>query len=209
MGTTCSLTKPTSSLARAFPDPPEDFHSDGPVERLTLSGGCFWCTEAVYRQFDGVLEVTSGYTGDTAETANYTAVSSGKTNHAEAVQIEFDPRRVSLGQLLKVFFSVAHNPTHLDRQADDVGRHYRSTVFYANEDQRRVADAYIRELDRAHYYDAPIATTLEPLTGFYPAEAEFQDYVSRNPTDPYVEAKSQPKVDKARKWFSGEPQSSQ
>ena len=205
MGKTCSMSRAPSALAQGFPDPPDDLHSTAPVAHLTLSGGCFWCTEAVYRQFDGVLQVTSGYAGDTAQTANYAAVSTGKTNHAEAVQIEFDPRRISLGQLLKVFFSVAHNPTHLDRQADDIGRHYRSTVFFTDNDQRRVAEAYIRALDQSRYYDAPIATTLEPFSGFYPAEADFQDYVSRNPTDAYVEAKSLPKVEKARTWFATDP----
>lgn len=199
MNTVCTIHP--SSSAINFPDPPEDLEGRMGIGRLTLSGGCFWCTEAVYRQLDGVLRVTSGYSGGTRETANYAAVSGGKTDHAEAVQIEFDQARVNLGQLLKVFFSVAHNPTHLDRQADDIGRHYRSTVFFADEDQRRVTESYIRTLSASGSFDAPIVTTLEPLTGFYIAEADFQDYVARNPSDPYVTAKSLPKVKKAQEWF--------
>jgi len=202
MTTSCAIAPLSLADADRFPDAPEDIRAHQLTGRLTLSGGCFWCTEAVYRQLDGVLDVTSGYAGGTEKTANYADVSSGQTDHAEAVQIEYDPARVSLGQLLKVFFSVAHNPTHLDRQADDVGRHYRSTVFYADDDQRRVTEAYIRVLDGSAVFDAPIVTTLEPFSGFYVAEADFQDYVARNPSDPYVEAKSLPKVRKAREWFA-------
>lgn len=202
MTTTCSLLTNVTVAARNFPNPPEGLPLIEGKAEIVLSGGCFWCTEAVYRQLDGVTAVTSGYAGGTAETANYAAVSAGTTNHAEAVRIEYDSSRVTVGAILKVFFSVAHNPTHLDRQADDVGRHYRSTVFYANEDQRRVTQSYIRALDAARVFDAPIVTTLEPFTGFFVAEADFQDYVARNPTDPYVVAKSLPKVKKARKWFS-------
>lgn len=202
MSMTCSITSSSIAAADRFPNAPEDVRSERPIERLTLSGGCFWCTEAVYRQLDGVLNVTSGYAGGTEQTANYADVSGGGTDHAEAVQIEYDPARVTLGQLLKVFFSVAHNPTHLDRQADDVGRHYRSAVFYADDDQRRVTRAYIHALDAAKVFDAPIVTTLEAFSGFYVAEADFQNYVARNPTDAYVEAKSLPKVKKAREWFA-------
>lgn len=202
MNTTCSITPQLISAAERFPDAPEDVRSENKIERLTLSGGCFWCTEAVYRQLDGVLKVTAGYAGGTEQTANYGDVSAGGTDHAEAVQIEYDPSRVPLGQLLKVFFSVAHNPTHLNRQADDVGRHYRSAVFYTDEDQRRVTQAYIRALDDAKVFDAPIVTTLEPFPGFYIAEPDFQNYVARNPTDPYVQAKSLPKVTKTREWFA-------
>lgn len=190
--------------AADFPDPPQDLTAKDSPQRLVLSGGCFWCTEAVYRQLDGVLNVTSGYTGDTAEMANYAAVSSGRTNHAEAVEIEYDPNRLSLGRILKVFFSAAHNPTRLDRQGDDQGRQYRSAIFYVDEQQKRVACAYIERLDESGVFDAPIATVLEPLNGFYPAEADFQNYVARNPADPYVVKNSLPKVEKVRSNFADE-----
>lgn len=203
MNATCPLLSNTTETAKAFPNPPLDLPDINATAQAVLSGGCFWCTEAVYRQLDGVLNVTSGYTGDSADTANYAAVNTGTTNHAEAVQIEFDPSRLSFGAILKVFFSVAHNPTHKDRQGDDVGRHYRSTVFYRTENERRMATAYIEALDAAKVFDAPVATTLEPLQGFFPAEADFQDYVSRNPADPYVVKNSLAKVKKAREWYEG------
>lgn len=203
MNATCPLLSISTEKAKAFPNPPLDLPGDGTTAQVVLSGGCFWCTEAVYRQLDGVLNITSGYAGDSADTANYSAVSTGTTNHAEAVQIDYDPRRISFGAILKVFFSVAHNPTHKDRQADDVGRHYRSTIFYRTDEQRCVAAAYIEVLNAAAVFDAPIATTLEPLQQLYPAEADFQDYVSRNPEDPYVVKNSLAKVRKAREWYQG------
>lgn len=199
---TCPLLSDVSEPAKSFPNPPQDIRSMEPRAEVVLSGGCFWCTEAVYRQLNGVLSVTSGYAGDTAETANYAAVSSGSTNHAEAVRIEYDPSRITFGAILKVFFSTAHNPTHLNRQADDVGRHYRSTLFYQSEAQRQAAEAYIAVIDQAKVFDDPVVTTLEPLTGFYPAEAEFQNYVALNPEDAYVQKNSLPKVKKTQQWFS-------
>lgn len=202
MAIQCEVRAGASDNAAVFPDPPQDLTEKDSPQRIVLSGGCFWCTEAVYRQLNGVLNVASGYTGDTAESANYTAVSSGATNHAEAIEIEYDPRRLSLGRILKVFFSAAHNPTHLDRQGDDQGRHYRSAIFYADDDQRRVAQAYIDRLNESGVFDAPIATVLEALGGFYLAEAEFQNYVARNPADPYVIKNSLPKVERARNKFA-------
>jgi peptide-methionine (S)-S-oxide reductase len=202
MNPVCPLLSTASGKAAAFPNPPIDVSTPEDAGEVVLSGGCFWCTEAVYRQLEGVLNVTAGYAGDSAETAHYAAVSTGTTNHAEAIRIEYDPRRLSFGAILKVFFSVAHDPTHKDRQADDVGRHYRSAIFCASEEQRRVAAAYIAALDTAGMYGLPIATTLEPLQGFFPAEADFQDYAARNPTDPYVEQKSLVKVRKAREWYA-------
>lgn len=202
MSATCPLLATAAGKAGTFPNPPIDLPASNDIAHVVLSGGCFWCTEAVYRQLDGVLSVTAGYAGGTAETANYAAVSTGTTNHAEAIRIDYDPRRLSFGAILKVFFSVAHDPTHKDRQADDVGRHYRSTIFCASDEQRRVAAAYIATLDDAKVFTAPIATTLEPLQGFFPAEVDFQDYVTRNPTDPYVEQKSIVKVRKAREWYA-------
>jgi peptide-methionine (S)-S-oxide reductase len=164
-----------------------------------LAGGCFWCTEAVFRQLDGVSTVESGYTGDSAHTANYEAVCSGQTDHAEAIRIEFDPRRISYGRLLKVFFSVAHDPTQLIRQGNDRGRQYRSAIFPADMQQREIAEAYLAQLQAAGVFSAPIATTIEPLDVFYPAETYHQDYAARNPNQPYIAAVSAPKVTKLRK----------
>lgn len=200
----CEMPVAASRNAAEFPDPPQDLEAKDSPQRLVLSGGCFWCTEAVYRQLDGVLNVTAGYTGGTAETANYAAVSSGLTNHAEAVEIEYAPDRLSLGRILKIFFSAAHNPTHLDRQGDDQGRHYRSAIFYAGEEQKRVAQAYIDRLNESGVFAVPIATVLEALDKFYPAEADFQNYVARNPTDPYVVKVSLPKVAGVRNKFADE-----
>jgi peptide-methionine (S)-S-oxide reductase len=185
-----------------FPDPMVDITAppDGDAT-VVLAGGCFWCTEAVYLQLDGVKEVTSGYAGGTADTAVYETVCTGRTNHAEAIRIRYDPRRISFGQILKVFFSVAHDPTQLNQQGADRGRQYRSAIFYANDEQKRVADAYIRQLNSARVFDAQIVTTLEPLEGFYEAEAYHQNYAARNPAQPYIAFTAAPKVEKLRTNF--------
>ncbi len=186
----------------AFPDPARDLAAtSGGEQTAVLAGGCFWCVEAVLKELDGVLSVTSGYAGDTAETANYETVCSGRTNHAEAVQVRFDPARISFGQLLKVFFSVAHDPTQVDRQGHDLGRQYRSAIFYADAAQKEVAEAYIRQLDAAHVFDRPIATRLEPLEAFYPAEAYHQDYAALHPSQPYIAYTAAPKVAKLRQHY--------
>lgn len=191
-----------SAPHQTFPDPPEDLPATAAMQTLVLAGGCFWCVEAVYRQLDGVVAVTSGYTGDKAATANYEAVCSGRTDHAEAVKIDYDPARISFGRLLKVFFSAAHDPTQLDRQGNDHGRQYRSAIFFANSDQKRVAEAYIRALDAAKVYRSPIVTRLEALEHFYEAEIYHQNYAARNPEQPYIQGVSMPKVEKVRKYFS-------
>src|SRR5881628_3646132 len=166
-----------------------------------LAGGCFWCVEAVYKQLDGVRSVTSGYAGGTSETADYDVVSSGRTGHAEAVEVRFDPAKVSYGQLLKVFFSIAHDPTTRDRQGPDVGRQYRSVIFYADDEQRRVAAAYIKQLDAAKVFDRPIVTEVKPLDRFFEAEAYHQDYAERNPLSPYILFNARPKVQKVRSYY--------
>ncbi len=183
-----------------FPDPIIDLPPKTGTADATavLAGGCFWCVEAVYLQLDGVKQVISGYAGGTAETANYQTVCSGTTNHAEAVMIRYDPSRLSYGQILKVFFWIAHNPTELNRQGHDVGRQYRSAIFYADPDEKRVAEAYIRQLDSSGVFPAPIVTTLEPLEGFYPAETHHQNYAARNPSQPYIMFAAAPKVEKLR-----------
>jgi peptide-methionine (S)-S-oxide reductase len=168
---------------------------------VVLAGGCFWCTEAVFLPLDGVLSVRSGYAGGTAETANYSAVCSGTTNHAEAIEVRYDPARLSLGRLLQVFFGVAHDPTQKDRQGHDRGRQYRSAIFYNSEAQRAVAEAYIRQLDAAGVFERPIVTTLEPLDGFFEAEAYHQNYAARNPAQPYILFTALPKVEKLHDSF--------
>ena len=188
----------------SFPDPAIDVAASEPGEDQVaiLAGGCFWCVEAVYQSLDGVLEVTSGYSGDAAETADYRNVCSGATNHAEVVEVRFDPRRITFGQLLKVFFSIVHDPTQLNRQGADVGRQYRSAIFTVNEEQARVAKAYIAQLEAAEVFAARIVTRVEPLEAFYEAEAVHQDYAARNPARPYVAVNVAPKVAKLRKHFA-------
>jgi len=166
-----------------------------------LAGGCFWCTEVVYRELDGVQAVVSGYAGGSRDTADYDSVCTGRTDHAEVIQVVYDPARVGYDRLLKVFFSVAHDPTQLDRQGNDVGHQYRSAIFYANEAQHRVAAAYIRQLDGADVFKAPIVTRLEPLQAFFEAEHYHQNYAALNPGQPYIAAVAMPKVDKLRAYF--------
>lgn len=184
-----SLPAPTLDLT---PD------ADPSPATIVLAGGCFWCVEAVYLPLDGVLGVRSGYAGGTADTANYQAVCSGTTDHAEVVEVAYDPSRISLGRLLQVFFEVAHDPTQLNRQGHDRGRQYRSAIFYRTPEQRRVAEAYIRQLADARAFSSPIVTTLEPLEAFYEAEGYHQNYAARNPAQPYVLFTALPKVEKLR-----------
>lgn len=202
MSLECDLPSASRSAPHhAFPDPPEDLPpGDGP-QSVVLAGGCFWCVEAVYRQLDGVLEVSSGYAGDDASTANYETVCSGRTRHAEAVKLVYDPARISFGRILKVFFGSAHDPTQLDRQGNDRGHQYRSAIFYADAGQKRVAEAYIRTLDDAKVFRSPIVTRLEPLEAFHMAEAYHQDYAARNPFQLYIAGVSMPKVEKTRHYF--------
>ena len=168
--------------------------------RAILAGGCFWCVEAVYKNLDGVSSVKSGYAGGSAETADYETVSTGTTNHAEAVEVIYDPSRLNYGQILKVFFSIAHDPTQLNRQGPDTGRQYRSAIFYVDDEQKRVADAYIEQLNKARVFDAPIVTEVAPLKAFFEAETYHQDYAARNPSNPYIVHNAQPKVTKLRSY---------
>lgn len=166
-----------------------------------LAGGCFWCVEAVYRELEGVLEVVSGYSGGTAATADYEMVCTGRTDHAEVIQISYDPARISFGRLLKIFFSVAHDPTQLDRQGNDVGTQYRSAIFYADDEQKRVSEAYIRQLDAAGVFKTPIVTRLGPLRDFFEAEGYHQNYAALHPQQGYIAAVAMPKVEKLRAYF--------
>ena len=185
-----------------FPSPDRDVPG-GPAAPQTavLAGGCFWCTEAVFLPLDGVGSVVSGYIGGSAQTANYEAVCSGTTGHAEAIQITFAPDVISFGQILRVFFAVAHDPTQLNRQGNDRGTQYRSAIFPVDAEQRAVAEAYIAQLNAAKVFAAPIATTIEDGAIFYAAETYHQNYAARNPHQPYVAAVAAPKVEKLLKYF--------
>src|SRR3989449_3188606 len=171
-----------------FPDPVVDsaLADKAGQSQAVLAGGCFWCVEAVYKDLDGVSSVKSGYAGGSAETADYATVSTGTTDHAEAVEVLYDPSRLSYGQILKVFFSIAHDPTQRDRQGPDTGRQYRSAIFFADDEQKRVAEAYIDQLNKAHGFDHPIVTEVVPLQGFYQAETYRQDYAARHPLNPCI-----------------------
>jgi peptide-methionine (S)-S-oxide reductase len=171
------------------------------LEKAVLAGGCFWGVEAVFGELRGVTNVVSGFSGGNAATAHYPIVSTGMTGHAESVEITYDPARISYRQLLDVFFSVAHDPTELDYQGPDHGTQYRSAIFYANADQKRIAEATIRELGAKHVYSGPIVTKLEPLTAFYPAEGYHQHFIAKNPTYPYVVYNDLPKLKELHKRF--------
>jgi peptide-methionine (S)-S-oxide reductase len=168
---------------------------------IVLGGGCFWCLEAVYLPVNGVLKVRSGYAGDSAGTANYQAVCSGMTNHAEVVEVTYDPARISLGRILQLFFAVAHDPTQLNRQGHDRGRQYRSAIFYNSPAQREFAEQYIAELNAANAFPQPIVTTLEPLETFYEAEPYHQNYAAQNSAQPYILFTALPKVEKLKDSF--------
>jgi peptide-methionine (S)-S-oxide reductase len=170
-------------------------------QTIVLAGGCFWGVEAVFERLKGVSNVVSGFSGGTATTANYEAVSTGRTDHAEAVQITYDPQQISLGQLLKVYFFVAHDPTQVNRQDPDVGTQYRSAIFFGNSTQQKVAKSYIDKLDRSHTFPQPIATQLVPLTKFYPAEDYHQNFIVHNPKYPYVVIHDLPKLNRLQQQF--------
>jgi peptide-methionine (S)-S-oxide reductase len=193
---------PSLTMAIDFPNPTIDVKNEpAPESTAVLAGGCFWCTEAVFNQIEGVKKVVSGYSGGERATANYEAVCGGGTGHAEAIQITYDPSQISYGQLLKIFFSVAHDPTQLNRQGNDRGTQYRSAIFYSDPEQKRVAEAYIQQLNQAKVFGAPIVTEVTPLQAFYPAEGYHQNYCSLNPQNPYIQGVAVPKVEKTKKQF--------
>lgn len=171
------------------------------LQSVVLAGGCFWGMQAVYEHTKGVTLAVSGYSGGSKETAHYQMVGTERTGHAESVSVTYDPRQILLGKILQIYFSVAHNPTELNYQGPDSGTSYRSTIFYANDEQKRVAAAYIEQLDKAHAFNAPIVTTLEPLKGFYPAEDYHQDFAVVHPTYPYIVFNDLPKVENLKRMF--------
>ncbi len=170
----------------------------GPLQTAVLAGGCFWGMQAVFEHVDGVRRVWAGYSGGAASTAHYEIVGTGTTGHAESVQITFDPREVSYGQILRVFFE-SHDPTELNHQGPDEGTQYRSDIFYANANQQRIALAYIAQLQRAHVFDTPVVTRVDPLKGFYRAEGYHQDFLVHNPDDPYIVYNDLPKLASLKK----------
>jgi len=176
-------------------------HTAPRTETAVLAGGCFWGMESVFEHVKGVTDVVSGFAGGAAADASYDRVSSEGTGHAEAVRITYDPSKVSLGRLLQIYFSVAHDPTQLNRQGPDVGTQYRSTIFPTNDEQARVAKAYIGQLDQARVYGAKVVTTIEPGQVFYPAEGYHQDYMTLHPRQPYIAMHDLPKVDALKRLF--------
>jgi peptide-methionine (S)-S-oxide reductase len=174
--------------------------SDG-LQTAVLAGGCFWGVQAVFQHVNGVTEVLSGYAGGTKESAKYNVVSAGQTGHAESVQVRFDPRKISYGKILQIYFSVAHDATQLNRQGPDEGTQYRSAIFYADAAQQRVAKAYIAQLDQAKVFKGPVVTQLNQFTAFYPAEAYHQDYATLHPENPYIYYNDLPKVENLKQMF--------
>ncbi|MCV9962694.1 peptide-methionine (S)-S-oxide reductase MsrA [Pararhizobium sp. BT-229] len=170
-------------------------------QTAVFAGGCFWGVQGVFQHVEGVINATSGYAGGSAETATYELTETGSTGHAEAVQISFDPQKVSYGRLLQIYFSAAHDPTQINRQGPDIGSQYRSVVFPANEEQAQVASDYIAQLEKAGVFDAKIATTIEPGKPFYKAEAYHQDFMVNNPTHPYIVFNEQEKIENLKAFF--------
>jgi peptide-methionine (S)-S-oxide reductase len=198
-----AVTNPTpTKLAGIEIEPPKEIAAKTTGEQtLVLAGGCFWGVEAVFENLKGVSNVVSGYSGGDAKTANYDTVSSGRTSHAEAVKITYDSQQISLGQLLKIYFLVAHDPTQIDRQGPDNGTQYRSAIFFTNSQQQQVAKTYIDRLNQARIFTQPIATQLVGLNEFYPAEESHQNFIARHPAYPYVVVHDLPKLDRLRQEF--------
>lgn len=200
-----SLACTAAATAVEIPDPTLDapLATTKGEQTAVFAGGCFWGIEAVFEHVKGVKSVSSGYSGGEAQTAHYEMVSTGQTGHAESVQITYDPSKVSYGQLLKVFFSVAHDPTQLNRQGPDTGTQYRSAIFYTNEEQKRIAEAYVNQLNQAKVFEVLIVTQIAPLNSFYKAEAYHQDYAVHHPDDRYIVVNDLPKVANLRKQLPG------
>ncbi|HTS92252.1 MAG TPA: peptide-methionine (S)-S-oxide reductase MsrA [Stellaceae bacterium] len=199
------MLSPAPSLAgegRAIPAPVLDEPASGATSEVAvLAGGCFWGVQAVFQHVDGVTNAVSGYAGGEKTTADYRLVSSGTTGHAESVRVSFDPRKISYGRILQIYFSVAHDPTQLNRQGPDRGTQYRSAIFPTSAEQETVAKAYIAQLDQAHSFDAAIVTRIEPNRTFYPAEAYHQDYLMLHPDQPYIVINDLPKVAELKRLF--------
>lgn len=196
----CACAEPAVNL----PAPAQDAPATSDHDTVVFAGGCFWGVQAVFEHVKGVTRATSGYAGGDASTAQYERVSMGDTGHAESVKVEFNPRQVSFGELLRIYFSVAHNPTQLNYQGPDEGTQYRSEIFYTSPAQRHVAEAYIAQLGKARAFHDPIVTRLEPLKGFYAAENYHQDYALIHPDNPYIAINDLPKVANLKRLYPGD-----
>ncbi len=200
---TLGARPPETPNASRFPKPA----IDSPVDNTNhpavavFAGGCFWGVQGVFEHVKGVTSVVSGYSGGHVKSPSYSVVSMGVTGHAESVQVNYNPSQITYGQLLMIYFSVAHDPTQLNRQGPDTGSQYRSAIFYSNADQKRIAEAYIAQLNSAAVYSRPIVTTVVPFEAFYPAENYHQDYLKNNPRNPYIVANDLPKLDRLQKEF--------
>jgi peptide-methionine (S)-S-oxide reductase len=203
IATAVSLARAKGSKGNSIPAPAADtaLAAKSGEESVVFSGGCFWGVQAVFQHVKGVLSATSGYSGGEAKTARYELVSTGETGHAESVKVVYDPSQITYGQLLHVFFSVAHDPTELNRQGPDDGTQYRSVIFYSTPDQLRLTKAYIEQLDNAHAFKRPIVTQVVPLKAFYPAEAYHQNYATDHPDSMYIWTNDAPKVANLKKEF--------
>ncbi len=186
-----------------IPAPAIDVQATDGIQTAVVAGGCFWGVQGVFQHTAGVLNAVSGYAGGSKSTADYRMVSTGSTGHAETVEIKYDPKKISYGKILQILFSVAHDPTQLNRQGPDTGTQYRSAIFTTSDEQRKVADAYIDQLNAAKVYRKPIVTKVGPLEGFYPAEAYHQDYLTLHPDQPYIAYNDIPKVENLKKIFAG------
>lgn len=201
LGLGFATSRSSADEVRAIPAPITDLASSSEQETVVLAGGCFWGVQGVFQHTAGVTSAVSGYAGGDKRTAEYVTVSSGATGHAEAVRVTYDPRRISYGRILQIYFSVAHDPTQLNRQGPDTGTQYRSAIFPANAEQGRVARSYIAQLDGSHVYDAAIVTKIEPDRAFYPAEDYHQDYLTLHPNQPYIAINDLPKVEALHRLF--------
>lgn len=197
------FTNHTQASSAALPPPALDdtLATTSSQQTIVVSGGCFWGIQAVFEHVKGVVSATAGYAGGTAQTADYETVSSGDTGHAESVKVVYDPSKITLGQILRVFFSVAHDPTQLNRQGPDYGTQYRSAIFYTTENQKKIAEAYIQQLNHANIFSAQIVTQLNSNSGFYAAEDYHQDYAIKHPNNPYIMINDAPKVEHLRQQF--------
>jgi peptide-methionine (S)-S-oxide reductase len=188
--------------AVVIPAPTVDVQATDGTQTAVVAGGCFWGVQGVFQHTAGVVNAVSGYAGGSKATADYSTVSTGSTGHAESVEIKYDPKQISYGKILQIFFSVAHDPTQLNRQGPDSGTQYRSAIFTTSDEQKKVADAYIAQLNAAKVYRKPIVTKVGPLEGFYPAEAYHQDYLTLHPSQPYIAYNDIPKVENLKKLFA-------
>src|SRR6187549_2655390 len=195
MRSAAAIALATGLIAASTPE----VHAPAKTETIVFAGGCFWGIQSVFQHTKGVVSATSGYAGGNVAKPSYEDVSSGQTGHAESVKVVFDPSQVSYEQLLKIFFSVAHDPTELNRQGPDVGTQYRSAVFYANDEQKKIAEAYIKQLDEAKVFEGKIATQVAPLDRFYEAEGYHQNYLVNHPNEPYIVYNDMPKLANLRK----------